>query len=224
MIYFCRLIMLMAKREARKRKDMLLGKALMCFAILLPVLLFVGVCNGYGVLSFVYPTAEIIGAWYCYVYEFVAYFCGTYLGVFSFLTAVLRYRYILGSENGESVDKDKAKTTLLIIHLTIPTVVSLLNSLSNGDVDQFPWVNQCWGYKEENKTHREENDFIYYIGDLFCYNRNYELECYVGTTAANVLEPLLRVVCGGLNVFYMLFMSNMVELIIYVIIFRNVNR
>ena len=224
MIYFCRLIMLMAKRESKTKKDMLLGSALMCFAVLLPVLVFVvPVANLFGVLSLIYPAAEILGAWYCHLLELVAYFTAIYMGIFSLLSAVLRYRYIVGNEKGEIIDKDKAKKTLLIFHLTIPAVVALLHSISNGEKDQLLWVNKCWGHKE-TKTPHEENDFIYYIGDVFCYDRKYEIEHYVGTTAANVFEPVLRVICGGLTVFYMVFLSNVIELILYFIIFTNMNR
>ena len=224
MFYFCKLLRLMVHRENAKKEVTFLDKVLLCFGYAMPISMVSWVCVVNGVFTFIYPTSETFGPWFCYIFEVTGHFIAVYLGVLSLIAAIMRYKHIVGNKKGKCVTTEAQKTKFLTIHVTIPTVVALLNALSNGDHDGSFWIRQCWGHHEEHSTLDPENKFISYLADISCYNRKYELEEYLGATAANAIEPILRFVCGGLSLFYMVYMANVVELILYVLIFRHVNR
>ena len=102
-------------------------------------------------------------------------------------------------------------------------IVSVLNFFIIGDSDDTFWVNYCWE-QNENEAKENETTLLYEIAEKMCYNRVYHVESYFGTTSANIIEPLLRIVCGGIGIFYLVYMSNIVEGILYLIIFRHINR
>jgi hypothetical protein len=119
--------------------------------------------------------------------------------------------------------KERQKTVFLVLHLVIPTIVSVLNWLIIGDRDDTFWVNHCWGHNDIEAT-VNETTILNQIAEKMCYNSEYPVEQNLGTTAASIIEPLLRIACGGIGIFYLVYMSNLVEIILYFVIFRHVNR
>ena len=106
----------------------------------------------------------------------------------------------------------------------IPPIVSILNFFINADRDKTFWVGHCWGHNGDRESEENEATVLYRIAERMCYKREYHVENYVGNTAANIIDPLLQVTCGGVAVFYLVYMSNIVEIVLYIITSRHVDR
>ena len=175
-------------------------------------------------LSFAYPVSEQLGAGYCYGFQLLGHASVVYLGILSIITATIRYKFVKKHQVDTPEEKERQKTVFLALHIAIPIIVSVLNFLINGDKDHTFWVSHCWGHTSESEPKVNETTVLYQIADRMCYNREYHVESYVGGTAAIIIEPLLKATCGGIAIFYLVFMANIAEIVLYLIIFRHVDR
>jgi hypothetical protein len=167
-------------------------------------------------LRYTYPPSEAIGEWFCFVYEYFANVTGLYLGAFTFFTAGMKYWFIVDFTKAKSFGEKKAKAIFLMLHLGIPIIMAALNSLSNGNKDQIYDVNICSGNIHSDTSNQ--------TSDILCSDRRYEIAHYLGENAGYYVEPMLRIVCLGNTVLYVSFCSNVVEFILYALMFRYLNR
>ena len=159
---------------------------------------------------------------YCHVYQICTHIIGVYVGTFSLLAAAMKYWFIVHNKTAEKFGKSRTTKIFLFIHLVICLVVPLLNVISAGDHDHIFWVNQCWG--DVRPDSRTADTFWNGIKQSLCHYRTYDTESYIGTQASKVLEPILRVMCGGLTIFYFLFLSNISELFLYWRLFKYMDK
>ena len=101
MFYFCRLLRLMVHRENAKKEVTFLDKVLLCFGYAMPISMVSWVCVVNGVFTFIYPASETFGPWFCYIFEVTGHFIAVYLGVLSLITAIMRYKHIVGNKTGK---------------------------------------------------------------------------------------------------------------------------
>ena len=134
----------------------------------------------------------------------------------------MKYWFVVHNAKAKKLGIERSLTIFIMIHLLITTVIPLLNLASTGDVDDSYWVNQCWGHGVRNSE--IEKNFWNVVGEQFCYFRVYQIDYYIGKRASEFLEPCLRVLCGGLTLFKVLFGSNLIELIIYFKLFKHIDR
>ena len=223
-IYFHILILRMTKREEKKNEQILLCKMLSIYAKVSPLLVLFLITNLHGIMSFIYPAAETFGTWYCYVTKFASYFTALYIGTISLLAAILRYYFIVHHNKGSNTGRENIIKKCVVIHIVISFVMSLIKLLSNGDGDsnQRLWANQCWGHNIE--VSKLENDTLSGISNFFCVNRHYQIEYYIGAQFSKYFEPILRFFCGGSNLFYGLLLSNSVELVLYLMTLKHMDR
>ena len=224
MFYLGQRIRLMVHREQVKKEDTVLSKVLKWYATLMPIavlniIVFVNV-----MMSFVYPVSEQLGAGYCYGFQLLGHASVEYLGIFSVITAAIRYKYVKKHQVDTPDEKERQKTAFLTLHILIPTIMPVLNFLINGDKEDTFWVSHCWGHNGAREADENETTVLYQIAEKFGYHREYHLESYVGSTGANIIEPLLQVTCGLITIFHLVYMINIVEIVLYLIIFRHVDR
>jgi len=145
-----------------------------------------------------------------------------YIGGFSIFVAAKKYWFIVHNATAMNFGKHKAKKILLVSHILLPIILSLLNTISNGRIDQIFWVDHCWSHAADaiNITSSATDK----IEDYFCANRHYELPELFGESLRNLVTNSLRATCGTVKVFYFLFLSNILELFLYLLIFRYLNR
>ena len=216
-IYFHSLIIKMTWRETKKNKQLMMCKALMGYAIALPV--FEIICSSYALIIMpnMYPPAETIGPWFCFTTEYIFHYVIIYTGIFSLLVAVMKYLWIVHNDKMKIFGEAKAISLFLILHFAIPLVVSFINLVSNGNKDHMNVVDQCWGHTEQ--TENDENALL----DYFCYYRRYEIKQYIGENASHFFEPVLRVTCGCLKIFYFLSLFNILEFVVYFYLWKHLN-
>ena len=215
------LIRKMVNREETK-EPILLGNVLRAYTwTYLFLTLFITI-NVHGILAFLYPVVDIIGPWYCFVVEFLSHSLSSYFACHSVLVATMKYYCIVHREKVDGIGRERVKKIFLVTYLVGVGVIATLNSLSNGAYDQRYWVNMCWG--RNNVASSLDYGFWHSIKGTFCYNREYELVPYIGQQASNFFEPILRVMCGGVTIFYIIFATNVLELFIYYSLFKYLDR
>ena len=218
--YLHYLVKCMVRREKEKKGLGLIKKILTCYSIIVPLVFIF--CFTYVdiILNITSPPCKILGDWFCHGYGIFAYAGAMYVGAFSLFTAAVKYWFIVNNANAKRFGEDRAINISLALYLTIPIVMAIFNSISTGSSDQNMWVNFCWKKIEEvlhNETQPVKSDF-------FCNDRKYEIEKYVGSQASLYITPILRTICAGMKIIYLAFFSNSVEIIIYALIFRYLNR
>ena len=223
MFYFCELIRLMVRREQVKKEDTILSKVLQYYSALMPISVLFLILSVNVAMSFVYPVSLELGAWSCYGFQLLAHICVVYLGILSAITATIRYKFAKKHQVNTPEVKERQKNVFLVLHLVIPIIVSVLNFLIIGDNDDTFWVNHCWEHND-SQAQGNETTMLGQIAEKTCYNREFHVENYVSTTAADIIEPMLRVACGGIGIFYLVYMSNIVEIFMYLIVFKHINR
>lgn len=223
--YFNTLIIRMAKREKKKNEQTLLCKVLSIYARVNIFSTFFVIINANGVMSFVYPVSQTFGAWYCYAIEILLHISGMYVGTISLLVASLRYYFIVHHDQVDRNGREQKITRFVVIYIAINSITSIVNSLTNGIVDDSFWEKQCFGHKNEvfhNK--KQEHSFVDVIPNLVCYNREYQLRYYIGVNLNHYFEPILRFFCGISTLFCLLILSNGIELVLYLITLRHMDR
>ena len=95
----------------------------------------------------------------------------------------LKYWRIVHNPTATKYRERKARKICFQLHLVIPILISILNSMSNGRLDQIFTVDHCWSIDLHDKT--TDPSGYDKIKSLFCVNRNYEIDAYFGTSVGN---------------------------------------
>ena len=223
--YFHYLIYRMVFRKDRKNSQVIIQNLLACYSILVPITFFIVFLYLNIVLQYTHPPSEAFGEWFCFAYEYFAHATGIYLGAFSLFTAMMKCWFIVDNARSKSFGEEKGRTIFLILHLTIPLMISALNSISNGQKDHIYVVNICWGHPlPKNEVRNSNTTEDYESMDMLCSNRQYQTRYYLGESASYYIDPVLRIMCGSIHMFYLLFCSNMCELLLYGLVYRYLNR
>ena len=99
--------------------------------------------------DFVHPLKEVIGVWYCFVGSFLFYFLGHIITLHSFMSASMRYFFILHREEVDRFGRERAKKLFLILSILMPFLVSLWEVLDGSDLDAMSFINKCNGKHHE---------------------------------------------------------------------------
>ena len=221
--YFHYLMICMLKRESKVRKGQdLIKELLQCYSVMVPIT-FLGASAYLDVMTRYLSTPTVLsGFWFCVTFELYIHISTIYIGGFSLYVASLRYWRIVHNPTATIFREYKARKICFVIHLLLPILTSILNSLSNGRVDQIFAVDHCWSIDlHDNNTNPSGYDKI---KSFFCVDRNYELDFYFGKRVGYNIARILRVLCGSVKIFHLLFLSNIIELIIYILIFKYLDR
>ena len=222
MCYLSYLIILMIRREQKKKCHVLLKQLLISYAAIVPTAFFIMVIYTDIILTYTYPPFEVFGDWFCVALQLFGYFGKLYIGGFSIFIAISKFWFIACSNKARSFGEDRARTIILTLHFMIPVIASILNALSSGNKDQVFWLDVCWGHRQE--TEHLSGEISQEALEIICCNRQYELGSYFDEKTTKVLETVLRVICGGLKIFHFVFTSNLVELFLYIFLFESLNR
>ena len=223
--YFHYLIHRMALRKDRKNSQLVIQNLLACYSVLVPITFLIVFIYLNILLPYAYPPSEIVGEWFCFAYEYFAHAAGIYLGAFSLFTAAIKCWFIVDNARAKGFGEEKIRAIFLVLHLMIPIIISALNSISNGTKDHIYVVNICWSQSEtSNKIHNNSLSDVNESMDMLCSNRQYQTRYYLGESASYYIDPVLRIMCGSIHMFYLLFCSNMCELLLYGLVYRYLNR
>ena len=179
LFYFHYLIILMTKRESKVRKgQQLIKELLQCYSVMVPFT-FIGASAYLDVMTRYLITPKVVkGFWFCASFEVYIHISTIYIGGFSLYVAALKYWRIVHNPTATIFGVYKARKVCFVLHLIIPIIISLLNSISNGKVDQIFSVDHCWNNVSRNNT--TDHSAYDKIKSFVCIDRNYEMEAYFG--------------------------------------------
>jgi hypothetical protein len=127
MFYLGQLIRQMVHRKQVKKEDTILGKVLKYYSALMPISILFLILSVNVAMSFLYPVSQELGVWYCYGFQLLGHMSVVYLGILSVITATIRYKFLKKHQVDAPDVKERQKTVFLVLHLVIPTIVSVLN-------------------------------------------------------------------------------------------------
>ena len=162
------------------------------------------------------------GHWFCVTFELYVHHTTLYIGGFSLFIAILRYWRIVHNVNASEVEEGKARKIVFILHLVFPVILSVLNSWSNGRIDQLFIVDHCWNFDSVTENLSVLNSEK--LKDFFCTSRQYEFANYFEESNKETITISLQMLCGSVKFAYILILSNVVEFILYSLIYRYLNR
>ena len=218
LFYFHYLLYMMLKREDQKKsqdfmKDLLKSYILITPGTYLYIFAYINILTTRSE-----PPSHLIGHWFCDAFETVGHATIVYIGGFSVFVASMKYWFIIKYDVAMKYGESKARKVAFIAHLMIPLIMGILNSVSNGNRDQIFWIEHCWGFQGRYDTTTAGNEVSEKLANVFCLNNQYEeIDNFFGTndTRAVAATHTLRGICAGVKVFYIIFLSNGMELVIY---------
>ena len=220
---FHQMVRIMVKREKRKQAQEIVADLLSCYTIIVP-LTFTLISSYLNILTrYSHPPWIISGHWFCVSFEIFCHCSFIYIGGFSVAVAVSKYIFIVHSSWAIQFGEARIRKICLISHLVLPVVVALLNSFSNGRIDQLFWVDHCWSFRGWRFNHANATN-VEKITSFCCTNRQYDITDSFGDGLRHAITTGLRVLCGSLKITYLVFLSNIVELFLYYRIFNYLNR
>ena len=176
-----------------------------------PILGFFDLIN-----SLIYPAGDVFGSWFCTLGWFLHGY-GVRLALYnSFITAMLRYLFVVHEEKVAAYGKEKVKKTFWYISILLP-LFHILLKIADGS-PTFSFINKCYGY--DTKVFLSESTTLNVLKNKFWKTEtttiNEAVDVFIAVTMKMIklIESVILVIMG----------FNLSEFFIYVKIFSHLNR
>ena len=223
MFYFNFLVRQMVRRELKKGELHLLADLISCFFIFVPVAFFL--LNTYlNILTRYSPPPWIIsGYWFCALLEIFCHIAIFYIAGYSVSSTILKYWFLVKFISARNFGEQKAKKVLFVSHLLLPLLMSFLNSASNGRIDPLSPVDHCWSHPGW-RFYNPDITYSQKLQNFFCANREYDISEFWGENARRNITIILRIICLIVKITYILLITKVPELIMYINMLKHINR
>ena len=176
-----------------------------------PILAFFDLIN-----SLIYPAADVFGSWFCTLGWFVWGY-GVRLALYnSFITAMMRYLFVIHEEKVAAYGKEKVKKIFWYISLLLPLFHILLKIADGSPTLSF--INKCYSY--DNKVFLSESTTLNVLKNKFWKTET--------TTINEALDVVIAVMMKTIKLIesaiFLIMGFNVSEFFIYVKIFSHLNR
>ena len=168
--------------------------------------------------AFIYPMKDVVGEWYCYLGSFLFYFLGNIIISHSFISAFIRYFFILHQDKVNLYGKQEVKRFFLLLSVLFPFFVALWESLKGSELDSMSFINKCHG-----KYH---NVFLIDSSTINTAKRNFcafEFN-HSGGTWSKILAQIRQILCLSNQLIQLMLGLNVVEGFLYYKILSHINR
>ena len=172
-----------------------------------------------SVTDFVHPVNELIGDWFCLMANelMVAHFY--VLGMHSFITAIIRYWFIVHEERVNKYGKEKTKKCFLYLTIFLLLVLVILDFSEGNEINiLLHSINKCNGI-----------DHRVFLINTSPFGVSDPVYCKFGNlndvdTYGNVLEIIRRTSCILKAILILILSLNITEAITYYKIFSHIQR
>ena len=168
--------------------------------------------------AFIYPMKDVLGEWYCYSGTFLFYFLGHVIISHSFITALMRYIFILQPNTVNFYGKDKVKRFFLFLSLFLPLLGALWELLDGAELDALSFINQCHG--KHHQVFLIESSAINVAKRNFCA---FDFNQTKGVWS-KILALIQRIFCIANTIVQLTLGLNIAEGFLYFKILRHINR
>ena len=168
--------------------------------------------------DFVHPLKELIGEWYCYGGSFLFYFLGHIITLHSFMSASMRYLFIIHREKVDEFGRERTKRLFFILSILIPLLVSIWEIFDGSDLDAMSFINKCHG--KHHKVFLIDSSTMNVAKRNFCAFENYKINGFW----SEVLALIRRTFCIANTIVELIMGLNIAEGILYFRILSHINR
>ena len=168
--------------------------------------------------DFMYPMNEIIGQWYCTLGWSTFLFGALVITSHSFVTALMRYFFIIYEKKAEKFGKEKAKKLGLYVLILIPMIVVITGAIEGSELTWMSFINKCYG--NHHKVYLIEHSTISSFDKKILRLETGELSSYKSMILA-ILWRISKVIRSAV---VLLMGFNIVEGFLYYKILSHLNR
>ena len=166
--------------------------------------------------DFIHPVYEVFGYWFCTLGWFITTFFG-YISLFhSFISAIMRYVYMLHNSKVHSYGKEKVLNLFLFLSICIPLLFVIWETMEEFSV--FSYINKCYG--RDHKVFLIETSTLDVLTHKFWSFSEFKSNGILDTIIvivqrlSNILKAILFLIMG----------CNIIEGFIYYRIFAHIIR
>ena len=180
---------------------------------LLPILIIT-----INLTNFVHNLPPMITNFICPLIWFLIHFCINLSTFHSFVTATMRYFYIVHTDKVNSIGKEKVKKIFHAMSTLIPLIVTIWKSMDGAELDPFSFINKCYG--THHKVFLVETSTLNVFTKSFC-----EIENFAEVEGYNFFVALVKqIFCVASMTTILIMGSNLTEGLIYYKLFSHMNR
>ena len=171
-----------------------------------------------AITDFIHPVKEIFGEWFCYGGAFVFRFLGNIITSHSFMSALMRYIFILHKETADKHGKEKIKNFFFLLSVLLPFLVATWEMVDGPELDGMSFINRCHG--KHHRVFLTDTSTLNVAKRNFCAFDNYN-------TAGiwwKILALLRRISCVTNKAIQLVMGLNIAEGILYYRILSHMKR
>ena len=96
-------------------------------------------------IDFIHPMNKVLGAWFCYGGAFLFRFLGYIISFHSFLSALMRYVFVLHQGVTKKHGKKRVKDFFFLLSILVPLFMAVWQMVDGPDLDGMSFINKCHG-------------------------------------------------------------------------------
>ena len=205
-------VYLMVKKEDSILKNV--SKAYVFAQMIFGPTAIISICFTNFVHNLPPATSKVI----CPVAWFLFYFCWNMISFHSFVSATMRYFFIVHTNKVKLYGKQNVKNAFFIASILIPMLITIWKAIDGSELDFMSFFNKCYG--KHHKLFLVEISTAKVFKKNFCHVTNFiELEGFEKVTALGK-----QVFCIASTTTILIMGSNISEFFIYYKLFRYMDR
>ena len=122
--------------------------------------------------DFIHPMNEVAGQWFCNICSFLFYFLGSIITSHSFISALMRYFFIVRREMINGYGRERIKRIFLILSVILPLFIAVWEVVDGTELDGMSFINKCNG--QHHKVFLLETSTLNVARRNFCGFENYD--------------------------------------------------
>ena len=166
--------------------------------------------------EFLYPLKDLVGHWLCVFSRLTIFFHVNVILFHSFITALMRYCFIVHEERVKYLGKRKTKKMFLYLAISLPIVLVTWGVVENQELGLFLFLNRCYGI--DHKVFLAE---VSSGKQLFCKMTSFGATEMYYDPIVNTMREITCIIKFFLS---LLMGLNISEGLIYIKIFCHINR
>ena len=171
-----------------------------------------------NMMNFVHSLSPKFTDYICPVFRFTIYLCVNLVNFYSFVSASMRYLFIVHTDKVNNYGKERVKIIFHALSIFIPLIVTLWKVLDGSEVDSMSFINKCYGH--HHKVFLIETSTVNIFKKSFCQVADYgELVGYDKLVALGK-----QIFCMASTITMLIMGSNMTEGLIYYKLFAYMNK
>ena len=171
-----------------------------------------------NVVNFIHSLSLEFTDYICPVLRFLLYLGVNFVSFYSFVSASMRYLFIVHTDEVDKYGKERVKTIFYALSILIPLMVTIWKVLDGSEVDAMSFINKCYG--QHHKVFLIETSTVNVFMKSFCQVPNYGNQVGYDKLVAFCKQTF----CMASTITMLIMGSNITEGLIYYKLFAHMNK